>query len=124
MRRKARAQTLDLALGLEHIDQLVGADLGDDAAAARNELDEPTRAQLAQRLADGRPRDAKLHSETLLIQPMAGRQFADDDLVGQAFVDLRPQASCPLRRAPSTFFRAIGSPPVLPFESSRGFCIT
>ena len=74
---------------LEQLAGAVGIEPADVGAAARYDLDQPGPLECTQRLANGIAGDAELLGESVLEQPLAGREVAGDDhlpdLVGDDF---------------------------------------
>ena len=78
-----RAGALELRHHLEHLQQPLEADIGDDHAAMRPLLDEATRGEPAQGLANRGARDVEATRQGLLVQLGAGCQRAVGDVVGE-----------------------------------------
>jgi hypothetical protein len=79
---------------LQHLADLVDADGllarhgGDDRALVRDDLDQPLRFELAQRLAHQRAADARHLAQVALGHPVAGTETADGDGLPDAFGDV------------------------------------
>ena len=81
--REPGAQGLELGHDLEHALQLLRRGQGHDRTAMRAHLDQTHGGELADRLADGRARDAEAAGEQGLVERRAGLKRPADDLVRQ-----------------------------------------
>lgn len=86
-RREATAHPFEFFHHLEHLDQPLRAELGDDGVPSQPEIEQPFGRQLMKCLTDRRPRDAEALGELDLVQPLTRQEAPGDDDLLQRFAN-------------------------------------
>ena len=73
---QSRAEALELRERLVHVGELIDVDLGRRDTLSRRDFNQSRAAEPAERLADRRPRYAKLPANTRLVNALAGLYFS------------------------------------------------